>query len=120
MATLINRLKAIWSERNFAQKTLLIYGLVLFVIYHAIYVSAVWSANGCVPDVVGCHKPIEFYALLVFVLLALSLYDIDVVVSNHAEIGNLFMQNILMDCFVLWLIAIPVFLLVRYVYQNAK
>ena len=42
------------------------------------------------------------------------------ILSNHAEIGNLFMQNILMDCFVLWLIAIPVFLLVRYLYQKAK
>jgi hypothetical protein len=117
---MITTIRNFWSNRSVTQRTMLIYAFVLLLLYHAMYFQAIVSSNGCVPDVVGCHKPLEFYVLLVFVLLGLSLYDIDLVFFDHAEIDNLFAQNILLDCFVLWLISIPAFLLVRLVYRKIK
>ncbi len=101
-------IKAFWSNISFAQKTLLIYFIVLFFIDIAIYFDFYLRTNGQFPDIVGNWTPLSAFMSLSVILLSL------------AEIDNILNQDILVSIFIAWLISIPILLLVRYFYFKVK
>jgi hypothetical protein len=116
----------IWRRQSFVRKTILVYVLGLFLISNLFFLTAYLyrdtavCQNNFIVGVTGaCISPLLIYFQAPFILLMLASYKLSILIKDGG-VSDLWHGYFPQLVFEIWLFAVPLFLLARWIYRKSQ